>query len=54
MDCYIYAVEKSLDSDKFTLLQNKQVFINQLKIRNLADRTIDEGEIDETGRGKVS
>ena len=45
MDCYIYAVEKSLDSYKFNLLQNKQVFINQLKSRNLAARTIDEGAI---------
>ena len=41
VDCYIYAVEKSLDSYKFNLLQNKQVFINQLKSRNLAARTID-------------
>ena len=45
VDCYIYAVEKSLDSYKFNLLQNKQVFINQLKSRNLAARTIDEGAI---------
>ena len=43
MDCYIYTVEKSLDSYKFNLLQNKQEFINQLKSRNLAARTIDEG-----------
>jgi len=45
VDCYIYAVEKSLDSYKFNLLQNKQVFINQLKSRNLAARTIDEGTV---------
>ena len=31
VDVIIYAVEKSLDSYKFNLLQNKQVFINQLK-----------------------
>ena len=49
MDCFIYAVEKSLDSYKFNLLHNKQVFINQLKSRNLATRTIDEGAMDESG-----
>ena len=49
VDCYIYAVEKSLDSYKFNLLHNKQVFINQLKSRNLAARTIDEGAMDESG-----
>ena len=54
MDCYIYAVEKSLDSYKFNLLHNKQVFINQLKSRNLAARTIDEGAIDENGGGSFS
>lgn len=48
VDCYIYAVEKSLDSYKFNLLQNKQLFINQLKSRNLATRTIDEGALDES------
>lgn len=54
MDCYIYAVKKSLDSYKFNLLHNKQVFINQLKSRNLAARTIDEGAIDENGGGNFS
>ena len=54
VDCYIYAVEKSLDSYKFNLLHNKQVFINQLKSRNLAARTIDEGAIDENGGGNFS
>ena len=49
VDCYIYAVEKSLDSYKFNLLHNKQVFINQLKSHNLATRTIDEGVMDENG-----
>ena len=46
VDCYIYAVEKSLDSYKFNLLHNKQVFINQLKSHNLATRTIDVGAMD--------
>ncbi|HRQ19234.1 MAG TPA: DNA methylase, partial [Agriterribacter sp.] len=39
--------EKSLDSYKFNLLYNKQVFIDQLKSNNLGKRTIDEGGIDE-------
>src|SRR5690554_6208347 len=43
----IYAVEKSLDSYKFNLLYNKQLFINQLKSNNLGKRTIDEGSMDE-------
>ena len=47
VDVLIYAVEKSLDSYKFNLLQNKQLFINQLKTNNMATRTIDEGSLDE-------
>ena len=47
VDVLIYAVEKSLDSYKFNLLQNKQLFINQLKTNNMATRTIDEGSMDE-------
>ena len=43
----IYAVEKSLDSYKFNLLYNKQLFIDQLKNNNLTKRTIDEGSMDE-------
>ena len=49
VDVLIYAVEKSLDSYKFNLLQNKQLFINQLKTNNMATRTIDEGSMDEKG-----
>ncbi|NDW18729.1 DNA methylase, partial [Dysgonomonas sp. 216] len=48
VDVIIYAVEKSLDSYKFNLLQNKQTFINQLKSGNLGSRTIDEGSMDES------
>lgn len=48
VDVIIYAVEKSLDSYKFNLLQNKQTFINQLKNNNLGSRTIDEGSMDES------
>lgn len=47
VDVLIYAVEKSLDSYKFNLLQNKQLFISQLKNNNMATRTIDEGSMDE-------
>ncbi|MDC7217688.1 MAG: helicase C-terminal domain-containing protein [Spirochaetales bacterium] len=47
VDVIIYAVEKSLDSYKFNLLQNKQLFISQLKTNSLGKRTIDEGSMDE-------
>lgn len=47
VDVIIYAVEKSLDSYKFNLLFNKQMFIDQLKSNNLGKRTIDEGSMDE-------
>ncbi len=48
VDVIIYAVEKSLDSYKFNLLFNKQLFIDQLKKNNLGKRTIDEGSMDES------
>lgn len=44
---FIYAVNRSLDAYKFNILQNKQMFIRQLKSRSLAARTIDEGAMDE-------
>jgi N12 class adenine-specific DNA methylase len=47
VDTFIYAVEKSLDSYKFNLLANKQLFIRQLKSNNMGTRTIDEGAMDE-------
>lgn len=47
VDVIIYAVEKSLDSYKFNLLYNKQLFIDQLKTNNLGKRIIDEGSMDE-------
>ena len=47
VDVVIYAVERSLDSYKFNLLHNKQLFINQLKTNTLGSRTIDEGSMDE-------
>lgn len=47
VDVLIYAVERSLDSYKFNLLHNKQLFIDQLKTNRLGKRTIDEGSMDE-------
>lgn len=47
VDVVIYAVEKSLDSYKFNLLHNKQLFISQLKNGTMGARTIDEGTMDE-------
>ncbi|WP_435868845.1 helicase-related protein [Duncaniella muris] len=47
VDVIIYAVEKSLDSYKFNLLQCKATFIDQLKSGALGARTIDEGAMDE-------
>jgi N12 class adenine-specific DNA methylase len=47
VDVIIYAVEKSLDSYKFNLLHNKQLFITQLKTNNMGTRRIDEGSMDE-------
>ena len=47
VDVIIYAVERTLDSYKFNLLQNKQLFINQLKTNSLGSRVIDEGAFDE-------
>lgn len=49
VDCFIYATERTLDTYKFNILQNKQVFINQLKQNNLSLRIIDEGAIGENG-----
>lgn len=47
VDVLIYAVERSLDSYKFNLLHNKQLFINQLKTNSMGSRRIDEGGMDE-------
>jgi hypothetical protein len=47
VDVIIYAVEKSLDSYKFNLLHNKQMFITQLKTNNMGSRRIDEGSMSE-------
>ena len=47
VDVITYATERTLDAYKFNLLQNKQLFINQLKSRQLGSRTLDEGAMDE-------
>ena len=47
VDVVIYATEKSLDAYKFNILQNKSLFISQLKSRQFASRTLDEGGLDE-------
>ena len=49
VDIINYAVERSLDSYKFNLLHNKQLFITQLKKGTMGARTIDEGSMDEQG-----
>ncbi len=49
VDIINYAVEKSLDSYKFNLLHNKQLFIVQLKKGSMGARVIDEGSMDEQG-----
>lgn len=47
VDVIIYAVRRSLDAYKFGLLNNKQMFISQLKRGQLNIRTLDEGAMDE-------
>jgi len=54
VDCFIYAVQRSLDSYRFNTLQNKSVFIHQMKSCNLATRTLDEGGIDENSGSNYS
>lgn len=44
---YIYAVKQTLDNYKFSLLKNKQTFINQIKLGQKGSRRIDEGAMDE-------
>lgn len=45
----IYASYNSLDTYKFNLLQNKELFIDQMKKNSLGLRTIDEGAMSEDG-----
>lgn len=46
---YVYAVEQTLDNYKFNLLQNKALFISQIKSGAAGVRRIDEGSLDEGG-----
>lgn len=46
---FLYASMNSLDTYKFNLLQNKDLFINQLKTNSLGVRTLDEGAMSEDG-----
>lgn len=46
---YVYAVEQTLDNYKFNLLQNKALFISQIKSGAAGVRRIDEGSVDEGG-----
>ncbi|WP_439556156.1 helicase-related protein [Dyadobacter sp.] len=45
---YVYAVEKTLDNFMFNLVQNKSLFISQIKNQNINIRRIDEGSADES------
>lgn len=45
----LYASHNSLDTYKFNLLQNKDLFINQLKTNSLGVRSLDEGAMGEDG-----
>ena len=48
VNVYVYAVERSLDSYNFYLLQAKQEFIRQMKTGALGKRSFDQGGEDET------
>ena len=47
VDVLVYGTERTLDAYKFNLLQNKQLFISQLKMGQYGSRELDEGEMDE-------
>jgi N12 class adenine-specific DNA methylase len=49
VNSHVYATERSLDSYKFGILTNKQLFIDQIKKGTLGVRTIDEGAMSEDG-----
>lgn len=49
VDVIIYAVERTLDSYKFNLLHNKQLFISQIMNNTCGSRSIDEGSMDDKG-----
>lgn len=47
VDVIIYGTEKTLDAYKFSLLVNKQMFINQINNGTIAVRRMDEDSLDE-------
>ena len=47
VDIIVYGTERSLDAYKFSLLQNKATFIDQLKSGQTGSRRMDEGAMDE-------
>ena len=47
VDVIVYGTERSLDAYKFSLLQNKATFIDQLKSGQTGSRRMDEGAMDE-------
>ena len=47
VDVITYATERTLDAYKYNLLNNKQIFISQLKNQQLGSRTLDEGAYNE-------
>ena len=47
VDIIVYGTERSLDAYKFSLLQNKATFIDQLKSGQTGCRRMDEGAMDE-------
>ena len=47
VDIITYATERTLDAYKYNLLNNKQIFISQLKNQQLGSRTLDEGAYNE-------
>ena len=48
VDIITYATERTLDAYKFNLLNNKQLFISQLKNQQMGSRSLDEGGMDES------
>jgi N12 class adenine-specific DNA methylase len=48
VDVLLYATERTLDAYNFNLLNNKQVFINQIKANKAGVRSLDEGLMNES------
>jgi N12 class adenine-specific DNA methylase/tRNA1(Val) A37 N6-methylase TrmN6 len=48
VDSFVYATKQSIDIFRFQLLNNKQIFIDQIKTNELGARRIDEGDFDDS------